>query len=104
MQDETALLICPTVFADNEALRGFTISSLMNAAGLKTGAIQLVFHSVDNIQQTVAITDALTEDALLALEVDGQTLSREHGYPLRLVRPGQLGVFWLKCISDIEIV
>jgi sulfoxide reductase catalytic subunit YedY len=104
MKEETELLICPTVFADNETLRGFSLSSLMNAAGVKPEAIQLVFRSLDNLQQNLSITDALGEDAFMALEVDGQTLPREHGYPLRLIRPGQIGVFWLKCINDIEVV
>jgi DMSO/TMAO reductase YedYZ molybdopterin-dependent catalytic subunit len=104
MTEETSLLICPTVFADNETLRGFKLSSLMNAAGVKPGAIQLVFRSLDNLQQNLAISDALGEDVILALEVDGQTLSREHGYPLRLIRPGQMGVFWLKCVNDIEVI
>jgi DMSO/TMAO reductase YedYZ molybdopterin-dependent catalytic subunit len=104
MKEETSLLICPTVFADNETLRGFTLASLMNAAGVKSGAIQLVFRSLDNLQQNLSIKDALGENVLLALEVDGQTLTREHGYPLRLIRPGQIGVFWLKCINDIEVV
>ena len=104
MSEETSLLICPTVFADNETLRGFKLSSLMNAAGVKPGAIQLVFRSLDNLQQNLAISDALGEDVILALEVDGQPLPREHGYPLRLIRPGQIGVFWLKCINDIEVV
>lgn len=104
MSEETSLLICPTVFADNETIRGFKLSSLMTAAGVKPGALQLVFRSLDNLQQNLAISDALGEDVILALEVDGQTLPREHGYPLRLIRPGQLGVFWLKCINDIEIV
>jgi len=104
MSEETSLLICPTVFADNERLRGFKLSSLLDAAGVKPGAIQLIFRSLDNLQQNLAISDALGEDVMLALEVDGQTLAREHGYPLRLIRPGQLGVFWLKCINDIEVV
>ncbi len=104
MKEQTSLLICPTVFADNETLRGFTLASLMLAAGVKTEAIQIVFRCLDNVQQMLSISDALAEDALLALEVDGQTLSSGHGYPLRLIRPGQIGVFWLKCVNDIEFV
>ena len=102
--EETSLLVCPTVFADNETLRGFKLSSLMNAAGVKPGATQLIFRSLDNLQQNLAIGDAIGEDVMLALEVDGQILPREHGYPIRLIRPGQMGVFWLKCINDIEVV
>ena len=41
-------------------------------------------------------------DALLAFEMNGETLPRDHGYPLRLVAPGHAGcrnVKWLKNIS-----
>jgi sulfite dehydrogenase (cytochrome) subunit A len=101
---KTELLICPTVFADNETLDGFSLPSLLAAAGVKPGAIQLVFRSLDSLQQNVALSDALAGDIFMALKVDGQTLTQAHGFPLRLVRPGQIGVFWLKCIDDIEVL
>ncbi len=104
MFDRTELLICPTVFADNPSLEGFSISSLMSTAITKPGAIQLVFRSLDNIQQNVAFSDALGGEMFMALKVAGEALSQEHGFPVRLVRPGQIGVFWLKCISEIEVV
>jgi DMSO/TMAO reductase YedYZ molybdopterin-dependent catalytic subunit len=102
--EKTVLLICPTVFADNETLGGISLTDILNTAGIKAEAIQLVFHSLDKLQQNVSITDALSGNMFLALTVAGQTLTREHGYPLRLIRPGQIGLFWLKCIGDIEVV
>ena len=100
----TELLICPSVFADNPALEGFSFASLLNMAGVSPNAIQLVFRSLDHLQQNVALSDALAGDMFMALKIGGQALTRGHGFPLRVVRPGQLGVFWLKCLSDIEIV
>jgi DMSO/TMAO reductase YedYZ molybdopterin-dependent catalytic subunit len=102
--EKTALLICPTVFADNETLSGIPLVSLLDIAGVKPEAIQVVFRSLDNLQQNVSITDARSGNLFLALTLNGQPLSQGHGYPLRLIRPGQIGVFWLKCINDIEIV
>jgi DMSO/TMAO reductase YedYZ molybdopterin-dependent catalytic subunit len=103
MKQETALLICPTVFADNEMLGGFALTSLLTEANINSGATQLVFSSLDNLQETVALSDALTQNMFLALTMDGQTITQAHGYPLRLVRPGKIGVYWFKCISDIEV-
>jgi DMSO/TMAO reductase YedYZ molybdopterin-dependent catalytic subunit len=104
MVNRTELLICPTVFADNPDLEGFTIQSLLIAAGVQSTASQLTLHSLDNLQENAVISDLTTENAFMALKTDGQVLTSQHGYPVRLVRPGQFGVFWFKCISDIEVL
>lgn len=103
MVQKTELLICPTAFADNETLGGIPLTAMMSATGIKSGASELVFYSLDNLHESLELSDNRIADMLLALTVDGQPLSRQHGYPLRLVRPGQFGVFWLKCINDIEV-
>ncbi|XP_042391133.1 sulfite oxidase-like [Zingiber officinale] len=44
-------------------------------------------------------------DVLLAYEMNGETLNRDHGYPLRVIVPGVIGarsVKWLDRISIIE--
>ncbi|EPS70580.1 hypothetical protein M569_04180, partial [Genlisea aurea] len=41
-------------------------------------------------------------DVLLAYEMNGETLNRDHGYPLRVIVPGVIGarsVKWLDCIN-----
>jgi len=104
MIEKTMLLICPTVFADNETLKGIPLTALLDAAGIKPEAIQVVFRSLDSLQQNVSMADVQEGDLFLALAQGGQSLSREHGYPVRLIRPGKIGVFWLKCINDIEVI
>ncbi|XP_049932633.1 sulfite oxidase isoform X5 [Nymphaea colorata] len=44
-------------------------------------------------------------DVLLAYEMNGEVLNRDHGYPLRVIVPGVIGarsVKWLDCINIIE--
>jgi sulfite oxidase len=44
-------------------------------------------------------------DVLLAYEMNGEVIKRDHGYPLRLIVPGFIGarsVKWLDCIKIIE--
>jgi sulfoxide reductase catalytic subunit YedY len=104
MLQKTVLLICPTAFADNGTLGGFALTDLLDSAGVPPGAAQLVFSTLSNQNQTVSMTEALSGGLFMALTEDGQALSQGHGYPLRLVRPGQIGVYWLKCINDIEVI
>jgi DMSO/TMAO reductase YedYZ molybdopterin-dependent catalytic subunit len=42
-------------------------------------------------------------DTLLALEVNGETLHIDHGYPARLIAPGRPGVLQTKWIQRIEV-
>jgi sulfoxide reductase catalytic subunit YedY len=103
MLQKTVLLICPTAFVDNGTLGGIALTDLLDSAGLLPAAANLVFSSLSNQNQTVSLTEATTRGLFLALTEDGQPLSQVHGYPVRLVRPGQIGVYWLKCINDIEV-
>lgn len=56
---------------------------------------------------SIPLSTALDGDVLLAYEMNGEVLPRDHGYPIRLVAPGIVGarnVKWLKriVISDEE--
>ena len=55
--------------------------------------------------EALPIDIAMHPDTLLAYEMNGEVLSREHGYPLRLIVPGWYGmasVKWLRRISVIQ--
>jgi sulfite oxidase len=45
-----------------------------------------------------------TKDVLLAWEMNGQPLARDHGFPLRIVVPGVIGARSVKWVSDIRIL
>ena len=47
---------------------------------------------------------AADADTLLALEVDGETLAIDHGYPLRLIAPNRPGVNQTKWVTRLVVL
>lgn len=47
---------------------------------------------------------ARDSQTLIALELNGEPLDLDHGYPARLIAPSRPGVLQTKWISRIEVV
>merc|ERR1719220_2972576 len=67
------------------------------------GAKHLVCYGMDDMQASVPIETALSpfRDVLLAYEMNGEPLPAEHGFPVRLVVPGVVGVRNVKWVGRI---
>jgi DMSO/TMAO reductase YedYZ molybdopterin-dependent catalytic subunit len=89
---------------------------LEECAPLKRG-IEVVFFGADertenirkkdypqNFARSLHITDAHRDDLLLCWEFNGEPLTKEHGFPLRLVVPGWFGISWVKWLNRIEVL
>src|SRR5207249_3630657 len=90
--------------------------SLEECAPLRRG-IEVVFFGVDQkvekirdkeysqqFARSLAIRDALRDEVLLAYEMNGEPLTKEHGAPLRLIVPGWFGIAWVKWLTRIEVL
>lgn len=100
---QTVLLICQDVFVDNASWTGVPLATLLTAAQVKTQASLVAFHALDGYAVTLTLKDAQRDGVFLAYKVDGQTLPKEHGYPLRLVLKGMYGSNWIKWVDHIEV-
>jgi DMSO/TMAO reductase YedYZ molybdopterin-dependent catalytic subunit len=80
---------------------GVPVATLLQRAGLKDGARSLLFRSTTGYARRFSLDEA--DGLLLATHVGGETLSAEHGFPLRLVAPGHRGYDWVKWISEVEV-
>lgn len=80
-------------------------------------AIEAVFFGADekvekirerdylqNFARSLSLTDAMRDEVLLAWEMNGEPLTKEHGAPVRLVVPGWFGVAWVKWLKRIEVL
>lgn len=89
----------------NARWQGVPLADLLDRAGVRPGATQLVGRSVDG--WTGGFPAALAVDgrpALVALGMNGEPLPVAHGFPARLVVPGLYGyVSATKWLSEIEL-
>jgi DMSO/TMAO reductase YedYZ molybdopterin-dependent catalytic subunit len=71
--------------------------------GPKPSARYVVAHAEQGFTANVPLSSLEHDDALLATEADGEPLTPEHGWPLRLVIPGKY--FWksAKWLRGIEL-
>jgi DMSO/TMAO reductase YedYZ molybdopterin-dependent catalytic subunit len=84
---------------------GAPLKPILDEAGVRAGADQLVSRSVDGFTlgtPTAAVMDG--RDAMLAVAMNGQPLPLEHGFPVRMVVPGLYGyVSATKWVIDMEL-
>ena len=86
---------------------GVPLIDILNRAGVRDDAEQLVGRSVDSDGFTVGFPVEVAmdgRDALVAVGMNGEPLPFEHGFPARLVVPGLYGyVSATKWLAEIEL-
>lgn len=92
----------------NAKWTGVRLSDVLEMAGVKAGATQIVPRSVDGWTAgfpTAWITDpSHPRDALIAVKMNDAPLPVQHGFPARLIVPGLYGyVSATKWLSEIEL-
>jgi len=92
-------------YIGNAKWLGASLRSLLQDAGIKAGASQLLCTSVDGFTSGAPVETAMDgRDALLAIGMNGTPLPVAHGFPARLVIPGLYGyVSACKWMVDIEV-
>lgn len=92
---------------------GTSLGPILEEAGLKDDAVELVFTGADrgvqketehDYERSLSIADAMRDEVLLAYEINGQPLPPQHGYPLRLLVPGWYGMTSVKWLARITAV
>ncbi len=96
------------------AWRGTPLAPLLAEAGPLKNTREVVFTGLDQgyeageeqvFERSLPLEEALSDDVLLAYEMNGAPLLPQHGFPLRLVVPGWYGmthVKWLTRITAVE--
>ena len=84
---------------------GVRLSHLLDLVEPLPAAKALRFDSLEQpYNDSLTIEQAGLHDVMLALELDGQPLSRPHGSPARVVIPEMYGYKGVKWLTEIELV
>ena len=88
----------------NALWRGVRLRDLLQSAGVKEGAVDLVMEGHDDYTDSIPIEKAMHPDTLLVWEMNGEPLTPAHGFPARLIVPGIYGMKNVKWIRRLEVV
>ena len=102
------------------AWSGVSLAAILNECSLLPEAREVVFLGMDAEEDrkfeaggtsylsphgwSLFVQDALWPDNLLAFRMNGEPLTAEHGFPLRLVMPGWYGMSQIKWLTRIEVI
>lgn len=91
---------------------GVRLRDLLNKAGLEEDGVQVRFDGLDkpvadatpDFHKSLNLNDAIQEEVLVAHSMNGEPLPWLNGFPLRLVVPGWYATYWVKMLSDVEVL
>jgi DMSO/TMAO reductase YedYZ molybdopterin-dependent catalytic subunit len=86
------------------AWKGVHLKDILGMAGVKSGVKYIVFRCADGYDVGIPIDRGLLDGSILAYEMNGASLTPEHGFPLRAIVPGLYGMMNPKWITEIELV
>ena len=97
----------------NAEWAGVALRDILAMAGPKKGAQQVSFNGLDapaapSVPDFVKSLDLMRSmddpDLLVAHQMNGQPLPMLNGFPARLVVPGWYSTYWVKHLSEIEVL
>ena len=84
---------------------GVRLGDLLTRAGVKPGAGGVEFHSFDGEStESLTMEQALRPDVIVAYSMEGKTVSREHGGPVRMYVAPMYGYKSCKWLDGINVV
>jgi DMSO/TMAO reductase YedYZ molybdopterin-dependent catalytic subunit len=88
----------------NSAWGGVRLSDVLDAAGVKAGAVDVVFRAADGYSDSIPVDRAGDPSVLLAVSQNNKPLRQEHGFPCRVRIPAIYGMKNVKWLESIELV
>jgi DMSO/TMAO reductase YedYZ molybdopterin-dependent catalytic subunit len=96
----------------NARWTGVRLKDVLDRAGIKPGAVQVRLKGLDtavvadapDFMKSLAVDHARDGEVMIAYAMNGEQLPLLNGFPLRVVVPGWYATYWVKMLSDIEVL
>ena len=96
----------------NARWTGVRLKDVLDSAGVAAGAVAVrctgldtgVLPATPQFRHSLAIDHARDGEVIIAFLMNGEPLPLLNGYPVRLVVPGWFAPYWVKMLSDIEVL
>jgi Oxidoreductase molybdopterin binding domain/Mo-co oxidoreductase dimerisation domain len=87
----------------NAEWEGIPLKDLIDEADPHFFSSTLILRAADGYYESIPLRKARRSGAMLAFKMNGQPLTLNHGYPLRLLIPGLYGIKQMKWIQEMEV-
>jgi len=84
---------------------GIPLREVLDRAGIKRSARDVMPEGLDEkkVKRPMPVIKAMAEDTLLVYAMNGQPLLPDHGFPVRMLLPGWVGISNIKWVGKIEV-
>lgn len=90
---------------------GARLRDVLALAEVKDSARQVTFDGLDNalfgggdFVKALDLNQAMDPDVLIAYQMNGADIPMLNGYPVKLIVPGYYGTYWVKHLSQINVI
>jgi sulfite dehydrogenase len=91
---------------------GVRLSDVLDKVGIKAGAVDVTFAGLDkgglptvpDYVKSLPVKEARRPELIVAYEMNGEPLPLLNGFPLRLIFPGWYATYWVKSLSEINVL
>ncbi len=90
---------------------GVPLKDVLARAQLKDSARQVTFNGLDNavmgggdFVKALDVGHAMDGEVMLAYQMNGAEIPFLNGFPVKLIVPGYYGTYWVKHLSEIEVI
>ncbi|WP_148667586.1 molybdopterin-dependent oxidoreductase, partial [Arthrobacter sp. Hiyo1] len=100
-------IACVEGWSQGAQWRGVRVRDLMATVGAPADAeLQISSMEKGGVYGRSFMPAAYSQDeqTLLALELNGEPLDLDHGYPARIIAPGRPGVLQTKWVHKVEVI
>ena len=84
---------------------GVPLGEVLARTGLKPTARDVMVEGLDQkqVKRPIPVSKAREDDTLLVYAMNGQPLLADHGFPVRVLVPGWVGISHIKWVGRIEV-